>query len=116
MIFPVTISVMFFLKEIALILKSNIRKSDTVARIGGDEFILLLPQTGFEEGETVLHKLIEELRRRMDERKSKITISIGAITFLDSFPEVLSMIAKTDQLMYSAKAEGKNRVLHTKYE
>ena len=101
------------LKEIALVLKNNIRKSDMVARVGGDEFVLLLPETEFNSSEMVLQKLNEELRKRMREKDANISVSIGAVTYTNRFPKVRSMIENADHIMYSAKASGKNRILHT---
>ena len=101
------------LKEIALILKNNIRKSDVVARIGGDEFVLLLPETEFNSGERVLQKLNEELKKRMREKETNISLSIGAVTYTNRFPAVESMIESADHIMYSAKTSGNNRILQT---
>jgi diguanylate cyclase (GGDEF)-like protein len=100
------------LKEVGKILKSNIRGSDSVARIGGDEFVILFPDTGYESAQAVLQKIEDRMKERMLEKQWDITVSIGAATYGNWYPSVQQMVLKTDRLMYAAKASGKNRICH----
>ncbi len=100
------------LKEIGFVLKQNVRASDTVARIGGDEFVVLFPETGFGSAQAALQKLEDEWTKRTRDKQWNISISIGAVTYADHFPEVKEMVRSSDRLMYAAKASGKNKIVH----
>lgn len=96
------------LKVVSQVLAENVRRSDTVARMGGDEFALLLPETGFPSAEAVLRKLKSRLLAAMSEKKWPVTFSMGAMTFL-RFPESSDqMLHAADHLLYQVKTQGKN--------
>jgi diguanylate cyclase (GGDEF)-like protein len=91
-------------------LRKSLRVNDVVARLGGDEFIVLLPETGAREAEAVFRKLRDRLASVMGEGDWPVTFSIGAATF-EKVPESAGeMIRLVDELMYSAKTNGKDRV------
>ncbi|MBE9006256.1 GGDEF domain-containing protein [Fortiea sp. LEGE XX443] len=92
--------------------KNNLRKIDVIARIGGDEFAILLPRTGYEASEIVLQRLQKTLSSAMEEQHWPVTFSIGAITFITPPTSVTEMIERADNLMYSAKKKGKNLLHH----
>ncbi len=100
------------LRVVALTIRKNLRFSDIVARLGGDEFAVLLPETGFEQGKTVLEGLRKILLEalRTHNQGSPITLSIGAITCEGCQFTVDELIKRADALMYSAKSQGKNAV------
>jgi diguanylate cyclase (GGDEF)-like protein len=91
-------------------LRENLRDTDAVARIGGDEFAILLPETGEQAGDKVLQKLHAVLQNRMDEHGWPVTFSIGAVTFMSAPDTLDEMVSEADRLMYAAKRAGKNRV------
>jgi diguanylate cyclase (GGDEF)-like protein len=91
----------------------NKRPSDILARIGGDEFVLLLPETAGEQACV----LAERLRETVAQSKlggpgatMKITISIGAATATVSISGIERLIKCADEALYAAKAAGRNRV------
>lgn len=100
------------LRNVASIVKGTIRSSDIIARIGGDEFILLFPETDFESSSVLISRINEKLKQKMKEKNLSVTISIGAITYIVLDENIEEMIKNVDSLMYKAKNEGKNRIEH----
>jgi len=101
-------------KVLALIgetLQQNIRRGDFAARLGGDEFALLLPDTDEEAGLQVLTRLHTSLLKAMETGGHPVTFSVGAVTYADPPEAVDDMLHRADTLMYSVKAQTKNRVV-----
>jgi diguanylate cyclase (GGDEF)-like protein len=96
------------LKRVAEVMSANLRPTDLIARYGGEELILLLPETT----EELALKLAERLRlavAEMDGRQITVTISIGvAASHADKNLDAL--IAEVDRALYAAKHAGKNQV------
>lgn len=89
-------------------LRSASRRSDFVARLGGDEFGILLPHTGERELLPALVRLQGAVQAHMRGAAVPVTFSIGGVTFLEAPPDVKSLLAEADSLMYEVKAGGKN--------
>ncbi|HEV2754230.1 MAG TPA: GGDEF domain-containing protein [Actinomycetota bacterium] len=99
------------LRAVAAALESSTREQDVVARVGGDEFALLLPDTG-SEGAT---RILQSLRDRVAAAPAApagISFSIGAATFLVQPGSVDEMIGAADAMMYAAKRAGKATYQH----
>lgn len=99
------------LRAIAQTMLSTIRKTDVVARMGGDEFALLLQNVGQDGACHALKKIITVLVEKMKELNAPISFSMGAATLLAPMDSVDEAIRMADQLMYSAKALGKNEIV-----
>lgn len=97
-------------------IRDHVRETDIIARMGGDEFVLLFPETGFETAQIVLNKIRVRLAEVMQEHKWPVTFSFGMATFLAPPESVDPMIRLVDRLMFEAKNNGKNRVRHERYE
>ena len=95
---------------VAHIMQKSIRHTDMVARMGGDEFAIILPNTGKDSARNVLQKLLAALTRSMRQHCWPVTFSVGAVTFLAPPESVHHMIERADQLMYSVKESGKNNL------
>lgn len=101
------------LQVVARTMQRTLREVDFVARLGGDEFALLLSETSVENVHSVLDKLQTALLEAMNAHHWRVTFSIGAVTFNDPLATAEEMIAKADELMYSVKLSGKNRIEHS---
>lgn len=93
---------------VARCLMSSVRSTDVVARIGGDEFALLLPETDVEGADAVLTKAQRELRVAVDKAGWPVTFSAGAIVCPGFVPTIEPVLAAADQLMYEVKHAGKD--------
>jgi diguanylate cyclase (GGDEF)-like protein len=91
-------------------IQSHIRRTDMVARLGGDEFALLLPNTRKDAATMLLAKVLDALTNTMQRRGWPVTFSVGALTFISPPESVESMVHRADELMYSVKRTGKNRM------
>lgn len=102
------------LRQVAQRLRHVIRDGDVVARIGGEEFIVLLPNTGCE----AVHEIAERVRSTIGGRPIEIngddelvlTVSIGVAVFPDDADSCESLLEIADQALYSAKLHGRNQV------
>ncbi len=97
------------LRRVASIVSSSLREADFFARWGGEEFIVLLPDTDLGKAISVA----EKLRRRIESSRFgdnlRVTASFG-VAQLSSEDDRTSLLLKADKALYRAKMEGKNRV------
>ena len=103
------------LKHLAGVIRENLRPQDSSGRYGGEEFLLLLPDTTLPDAVTALQRLQRELTRRFflfENQKVLITFSAGVTELHLSEPQEAA-IDRADQAMYRAKRAGKNRVEST---
>lgn len=97
------------LKIIAKIGKESIRKSDFIARWGGEEFIILQPDIPANEAQTLAERLRQAIESHNFEKAGRITASFGVTHFKEDDTDE-SFIKRVDDALYLAKENGKNRV------
>jgi diguanylate cyclase (GGDEF)-like protein/PAS domain S-box-containing protein len=99
------------LRSLADRLRSSTRKSDTVARIGGDEFTVIVEDLGrADDAAVVAQGLLEQLARpcSLGDRDVTITVSVGISVFPEDGADAGTLLRNADLAMYRAKQEGKN--------
>ncbi|MGE7835388.1 sensor domain-containing diguanylate cyclase [Viridibacillus arvi] len=99
------------LAKLANILKIQVRTDDIVARFGGEEFTIILPDTDFEEAILIAQKLNRTIELAEWTETGNLTVSIGLATFSENDTED-SIVKKADQALYVSKEKGRNRATH----
>ena len=98
------------LSELANIMKQHIRKSDIIGRWGGEEFLIILPNTPLKEALTVAKKLQHEIRKYRFPKVGKITCSFG-ITEFKHTDSIYRLMIRVDQALYDAKRGGRDLIV-----
>jgi len=99
------------LQSVAARLVACVRKSDTVSRQGGDEFVILLPEvTHAADAAVSAAKIISELKKEhtLGEHRLRVTVSIGVSTYPDNGEDAETLIKNADTAMYYAKQSGRD--------
>jgi len=98
------------LKIVAARLKTCVRESDTVARVGGDEFVVMLPVRDSEDAASIAQKILHSLAEPVPVAGERFAIgcSIGISQFPEDSPEKEELLKHADRAMYLAKAAGRN--------
>lgn len=102
------------LTEVGQLLKKNVRKADIAARYGGDEFVIVLPNTP-KEGAFILAEKLRDLIRENDflvsqGHRIRVTASFGLASYPDDGDSKLKVIQLADEAMYAAKDAGRDMV------
>ncbi len=100
------------LRQLASLVRVNIRREDIFARVGGEEFALILPETQGPEASAVadkIRKLVEASEFSFDTITIPVTVSLG-VASLDPADSAESLFARADANLYRAKQAGRNRV------
>jgi diguanylate cyclase (GGDEF)-like protein len=98
------------LRKVGEILVSCLRTSDVAARVGGDEFVILLPDTTAESARIALEKIRARLAEAPDVQAFSVTASIGAVSYAQAPTDITVMIKAADELMYRVKGGGKDGI------
>ena len=97
------------LKLVASILKQRARKSDLVGRIGGEEFLIVLPTTTLSEAEVVAESIREQLAQtKFSQHQIAMTCSFGCIERQEN-ESYESSLKRSDLALYKAKRNGRNQ-------
>ncbi|MHC4873314.1 MAG: GGDEF domain-containing protein [Planctomycetota bacterium] len=102
------------LKCVSTAIIETLRSSDLSSRAGGDEFVVLMPETDLTGAETVMNKLKDAILDKMSQNSWPVTVSIGIVCSPEP-ASIEEMINSADSLMYKAKNSGKNQVCLSSY-
>lgn len=104
----------YVLKTVADLLKQSFRKTDLLYRYGGEEMVVIMPETNI-EGAVIpvqrLRRMVEEYDFNYNGVKAKVTISIGLTMNYQDFKSSAELLKSADDSLYRAKEEGRNRVV-----
>ncbi len=103
------------LRRLAALLGDGVRDSDILARIGGEEFAILMPGQGLESAVLICERLRNVVEREAFKvdgrlRPIKVTISIGVASWAPGMQQVSDLLREADGHLYRAKTSGRNRV------
>jgi diguanylate cyclase (GGDEF)-like protein len=104
------------LVQVAQILKKSIRRvDDVVGRLGGEEFIVILPHTPQDRALTVAERIrdaVESEDFKFDNKRVTVTVSIGVVSYpFEGLSDKKTMLKAVDEALYVAKRSGRNRVM-----
>ncbi len=102
----------YVLKTLAAVMRSSLREQDCLGRWGGEEFILILPDTNIEGSKVLaekMRKIVEELKIDHNGSKIELTISLGGCCYSKD-SELVHCLDKADKALYQSKINGRNMV------
>ncbi|MFC4278939.1 biofilm regulation diguanylate cyclase SiaD [Achromobacter aloeverae] len=98
--------------ELAEIMRTSVRDTDDVARWGGEEFLVLLPGVKLSEGEAIIDRMLDAVRRKkldMDGEALTLTVSVGMARYQQG-ENISTVLSRADRALYLAKQAGRDRV------
>ncbi|MFY3383097.1 sensor domain-containing diguanylate cyclase [Paracidovorax sp. MALMAid1276] len=98
------------LRRLARTLVERLRACDVVARLGGEEFVVLLPDTDLEGARATAQALVDAMAAQHDPVVGAITVSAGATALRDAQEKAADLIRRSDAALYDAKRNGRNCV------
>ena len=97
------------LRALAATLTRRLRETDVVARLGGEEFVAILPDTDAAQARSVADALVVRVGEELVEPVGRITISCGVAQVQMDADDAQSVLRRADEALYRAKGEGRNR-------
>jgi diguanylate cyclase (GGDEF)-like protein len=101
------------LQHVAALLQANVRRIDSVARVGGEEFLVLMPGASLDTARRAAQRLCEQLAAdslQLQGARVDLSASIGVAQWTDISEEMSRLLVRVDAALYQAKAQGRNRV------
>lgn len=102
------------LQHVAMVLQANVRKIDHVARVGGEEFLVLMPGASLDTARAAAERLREQLAAdslQLQATSVKLSVSIGIAQWADHSEDMSRLLVRVDTALYQAKAQGRNCVI-----
>ncbi|WP_168206047.1 GGDEF domain-containing protein [Geobacter sp. FeAm09] len=100
------------LREVAAIIRATARENDLHARLGSDEFVVLMPGTDSSAALPLLETLHRHLRQAMAHRDWPVGFTIGAVTCRNDLPAIGAFVHRAEELARSAKGSGMDGIAH----
>lgn len=97
------------LREIVRTIKPLLRKTDRLGRWGGEEFILMAPETDLDQSHRMAERLRESIARHRIDSTPDVTASFGIAQY-EADEDWQTLLKRTDEALYKAKTQGRNRV------
>lgn len=100
--------------ELALLMKEQVREIDLVSRFGGEEFVILLPETNREQAGSVAERIRQNIADKIfleGTINAQLTVCIGVATYTDDMDGVRELLQGADLKLYCAKSGGRNQVV-----
>lgn len=97
-----------FLVKISRILEKTLRKSDVISRFGGEEFFILLPETGLDKAKQITSRLRTNLKKDRVLKKHSVTVS-GGLTEFGPKDNKKKFMERADKALYKAKKTGRDK-------
>lgn len=97
--------------KVAKVFRTNLRASDIAARMGGDEFAIMLPEASAADAQTALNKILTRIVQTPQLKACSVTASIGAVSYPVPPDDIEQMVRAADELMYKVKKTCKNKLL-----
>jgi diguanylate cyclase (GGDEF)-like protein len=103
------------LKSTANVISGCVRSYDIFGRFGGEEFLIIMPETDLEDAAELAERIRERIKNEVsipgnDDLSRKLTASFGVTVLRDNDTSIDNMIARSDERMYCSKSEGRDRV------
>ena len=98
------------LEQLAKVLKKSTRKSDIVARFGGEEFVVLFTETNLKKAKEVGSRIKSSIKKNRILKKHKLTVSGGLTEYVNG-DTIRKMMCRADNALYSAKKSGRDRFI-----
>lgn len=99
------------IKQLVSIIKDVVRENDLIVRFGGDEFLILLPNTNLINARLVGQKIADHIDKYNKDKEFNFTISMGVSMFNKQDNSIEDMISRADNALYEAKKIGKNCIV-----
>ncbi len=101
------------IKAVAHLLRQRLRKTDSVGRYGGEEFVAVLPRCSREEAQLLMEDVRQRLRDitfNVEQRSFNVTLSAGIAAYRPGVERADQLLQEADAALYRAKADGRNRI------
>lgn len=98
------------LRRLARTLELRVRSSDVAARLGGEEFVVLLPDTDLAGARATAEALVAAMAQQQDPVAGSITVSVGVASLQGPQDDSAALLRRADAALYEAKSQGRNRV------
>ncbi|WLI05272.1 diguanylate cyclase [Pseudomonas sp. FP597] len=99
------------LRAIAALIQQNSRSNDLACRVGGEEFVVLLPNSSLQAAADVAERLRHSIAAATIDTVGHVTVSLGVALWRPGGDSISAVLERADQLLYRAKQDGRNRVV-----